>query len=100
MHIPGGNGKRDADRVAARRNKAPNQRTLRRRAKKAHEAAAAAEYDNVASDPHADDIGDVDIHDISANEQKTEAWLQAKLFGADISNKVGFVGSHQIQFNS
>ena len=59
----GGNGKRDAKRAAARENKVPSQRTLDRRAKKAREAAAAEDYDNV--DPHADDIGDADIHDVS-----------------------------------
>ena len=40
----------------------PSRTTLERRAKKAREAAAAEDYDNV--DPHADDIGDADIHDI------------------------------------
>ena len=58
----GGNGSRTAKRAAARENKVPSQRTLDRRAKKAREAAAAEDYDNV--DPHADDIGDADIHDI------------------------------------
>ena len=59
----GGNGSRTAKRAAARANKVPSQRTLERRAKKAREAAAAEDYDNV--DPHADDIGDADIHDVS-----------------------------------
>ena len=58
----GGHGSRTAKRAAARENKVPSQRTLERRAKKAREAAAAEDYDNV--DPHADDIGDADIHDI------------------------------------
>ena len=58
----GGNGKRDAKRAAARENKVPSKSTLSRRAEKAHEAAATEDYDNV--DPHADDIGDADIHDI------------------------------------
>ena len=62
-HMPGGNGKRDAKRAAARENKVPSKSTLKRRAKKAREAAAAEDYDNV--DPHADDIGDADIHDVS-----------------------------------
>jgi len=62
--MPGGNGKRDAKRAAARENKVePSKATLYRRAKKAREAAAAEDYDNV--DPHADDIGDADIHDVS-----------------------------------
>ena len=47
----GGNGKRDAKRAAARENKVPSQRTLERRAKKAREAAAAEDYDNVGPDP-------------------------------------------------
>ena len=59
----GGHGSRTAKRAAARENKVPSQRTLDRRAKKAREAAAAEDYDNV--DPHADDIGDADIHDVS-----------------------------------
>ena len=57
----GGHGSRTAKRAAARENKVPSQRTLDRRAKKAREAAE--DYDNV--DPHADDIGDADIHDVS-----------------------------------
>ena len=57
----GGNGSRTAKRAAARENKVPSQRTLDRRAKKAREAAE--DYDNVG--PHADDIGDADIHDVS-----------------------------------
>ena len=43
----GGHGKRTAKRAAARENKVPSQRTLHRRAKKAREAAAAEDYDNV-----------------------------------------------------
>ena len=61
--MPGGHGRRNAKRAAARENKVTNQRTLKRRAKETHEAAAAEDYDNV--DPHADDIGDADIHDVS-----------------------------------
>ena len=61
--MPGGNGKRDAKRAAARENKVVGKRQRNRRAKKAREAAAAEDYDNV--DPHADDIGDADIHDVS-----------------------------------
>ncbi len=59
----GGHGKRDAKRAAARANKVVGKRQRNRRAKKAREAAAAEDYDNV--DPHADDIGDADIHDVS-----------------------------------
>ena len=59
----GGNGKRTAKRAAARENKVSSKWTLNRRAKKAREAAAAEDYDNVG--PHADDIGDADIHDVS-----------------------------------
>ena len=58
----GGNGSRTAKRAVARENKVPSQRTLNRRAKKAREAAAAEDYGNVG--PHADDIGESDIHDI------------------------------------
>jgi hypothetical protein len=61
----GGHGKRDAKRAAARENRVPSRTTLQRRAKKAREAAAAEDYDNVGPDPHADDIGDADIHDVS-----------------------------------
>ena len=61
----GGHGSRTAKRAAARANKVPSQRTIRRRAKKAREAAAAEDYDNVGRDLHADDIGDADIHDVS-----------------------------------
>ena len=64
--MPGGHGKRDAKRAAAREareDRVPSKATLYRRAKKAREAAAAEDYDNV--DPHADDIGDADIHDVS-----------------------------------
>jgi hypothetical protein len=59
----GGHGKRDAKRAAARENKVVGPMQHDRRAKKAREAAAAEDYDNV--DPHADDIGDADIHDVS-----------------------------------
>ena len=59
----GGHGSRTAKRAAARENRVPSKWTLNRRAKKAREAAAAEDYDNV--DPHADDIGDADIHDVS-----------------------------------
>ena len=58
----GGHGSRTAKRAAARANRVPSKATLWR-AKKAREAAAAEDYDNV--DPHADDIGDADIHDVS-----------------------------------
>ena len=60
--MPGGHGKRTAERAAAHENKVSSRPTLWR-AKKAREAAAAEDYDNV--DPHADDIGDADIHDVS-----------------------------------
>lgn len=63
----GGHGVRDAKRAAARENRVPCKRTVRRwRAKKAREAAAAEDYDNVGhdQDPLPDDFGDVDIHDI------------------------------------
>ena len=60
----GGHGSRTAKRAAARENRVPCERTLRRRAKKAHEAAAAEDYDNVGQDPLPDDFGDVGIHDI------------------------------------
>ena len=66
VHIPGksgGHGKRNAKRAAARRKRVPSRATLNRRAKTAREAAAAEDNDNV--DPHADDIGDAEIHDIS-----------------------------------
>ena len=62
----GGHGSRTAKRAAAREareDRVPSKATLYRRAKKAREAAAAEDYDNV--DPHADDIGDADIHDVS-----------------------------------
>ena len=48
----GGNGKRDAKRAAARdarEDRVPSKATLYRRAKKAREAAAAEDYDNVGS---------------------------------------------------
>ena len=57
-----GNGERTAKRAAARETRAPIQRTLDRRVKRAREAAAAEDYNNV--DPHADDICDAHIHDI------------------------------------
>ena len=57
----GGNGNRIAKRAVARENRVPSRMTLWR-AKEAREAAAAEDYDNVG--PSADDIGDVDIHDI------------------------------------
>ena len=57
----GGNGNRTAKRAAARANRVPSRMTLWR-AKKAREAAAEVDYDNVG--PPADDIGDADIHDI------------------------------------
>jgi len=63
----GGNGIRTAKRAAARENRVPSERTVRRwRAKEAREAAAAEDYDNVGhdQDPLPDDFGDVDIHDI------------------------------------
>lgn len=62
--MPGGNGLRDAKRAAARENRVPSKSTVRRVAKKAREAAAAEDYDNVGQDPLPDDFGDVDIHDI------------------------------------
>ena len=58
----GGNGSRTAKRAAARESKLPSQRTLYRRANKAREATTAEDCDNVG--PHADDIGESDIHDI------------------------------------
>ena len=45
--MPGGHGSRTAKRAAARENWVPRQRTLDRRAKEAHEAAAVEDYDNV-----------------------------------------------------
>ena len=60
----GGNGARAAKRAAVRENSVPSQRTLKRRAKEAREAAAADAYDNVGQDPLPDDFGDVDVHDI------------------------------------
>jgi len=60
----GGHGVRDAKRAAARENRVPSKSTVRRVAKKAREAAAAEDYDNVGQDPLPDDFGDVDIHDI------------------------------------
>ena len=56
----GGNGSRTAKRAGARENKVPSKATLNRRAKKAREAAAADDYDNVG--PRTDDIGESDIH--------------------------------------
>ena len=65
--MPGGHGSRTAKRTAARKNRVPSRRTLQRlakKARKAREAAAAEDYDNVGQDPLPDNFGDVDIHDI------------------------------------
>ena len=61
VYMPGGHGSRTAKRAAARANKTVVKRQQRRVRQKAREAAAAEDYDDVG--PHADDIGDANIHD-------------------------------------
>ena len=80
--MPGGNGLRDAKRAAARENRVPSRMTIWRVAKKAREAAAAEDYDNVGQDPLPDDFGDVDIHDIGgADNDGVSAGLGAVTSG-------------------